>query len=119
MVQDQPLTSTPNADGEIAQPARQALPDVDDSTLLNTHDLTEISVAVIDAPFIEPTTRHRDCDQTSDRYDLNSGDFIPTRPPAPRRHQQAVNGALRGLQTTRNKFTTRAMPTTTSKANHP
>ena len=52
-----------------------------------------------DEQFIEQTVRIRDCDQTSDRYDLTSGDYIPIKPPAPRRHQQAVNAALRGLAT--------------------
>jgi hypothetical protein len=52
-----------------------------------------------DGTFVEQTVRIRDCDQTSDRYDLTSGDFIPTRPPAPRRHQQAVTEVLMGLAT--------------------
>lgn len=50
-----------------------------------------------DEPFIEQTTRHRDRDQAPDRYDSVTGDFIPTRPPAPRRHHQAVTEALMGL----------------------
>ncbi len=90
---DQLLTSTPNDDGEIAPPARHALPDVDDSTLLN-----EIDMAAMEAPFIETITRHRLSEESPDRYDA-SGDYCPTRPPAPRRHAQAVNGALRGLAT--------------------
>ena len=50
-----------------------------------------------DEQFIEQITRHHDCDQASDRYDSVTGDFIPTRPQAPRRHQQAVTEALMGL----------------------
>jgi hypothetical protein len=95
---DQPLTSTPNDDGEVAPPARQALPAVDGATSHDAHDLDQPNeIDMIEVPFIETTTRHRDCDQTSDRYDLTSGDYIPTRPPAPRRHQQAVDAALMGL----------------------
>lgn len=50
-----------------------------------------------DQPFVEEITRHRDCDQTSDCYDLTSGEYIPTKPPPPRRHQQAVDAALMAL----------------------
>ncbi len=52
-----------------------------------------------DEPFIEQTTRHRDCDQAPDRYNSVTGDFIPIKPPAPRRHQQAIDAALMGLAT--------------------
>ena len=62
------------------------------------HLPNEIDVAHLDdEPFIEQITRHRDCDQAPDRYDSVTGDFIPIKPPAPRRHQQAVNEVLRGL----------------------
>jgi hypothetical protein len=50
-----------------------------------------------DAPFVELTTRHRDSDQASDHYNLGSGDYCPGRPPAPRRHRQAVTEALTAL----------------------
>lgn len=50
-----------------------------------------------DAPFVELTTRHRDSDQTTDRYSDDSGDYYPTQAPAPRRHRQAVNAALMAL----------------------
>ncbi len=50
-----------------------------------------------DDGFIEQTTRHHDCDLDPERYDGTTGDFIPIKPPAPRRHQQAVDAALMAL----------------------
>ena len=70
---DKPLTSKPNAGSEI-----------------------EVGTVVF-APFVELTTRHRDSDQASDHYNLGSGDYCPARPPAPRRHRQAVTEALTAL----------------------
>lgn len=87
----QPLCDTPNADGEIAAPEQR------DQPVRVNNALTEIIVAMTEAPFIETTTRHRDCDQTPDRYDPDSGDFTPTRPLAPRRNKQACDAALMTL----------------------
>ena len=90
---NQPLTSTPNADGEIAPPAHQALPDVDD-----THDfdqLNEIALADTEAPFMGTTTRHRrrddpgqdepnvtrlHDDQDAGQWCAELGDFIRIEP---------------------------------------
>jgi hypothetical protein len=82
-------------------PPPQALP--------GTHDLVQIDASqMADPPFIETTTRHRDCDQTPDRYDPESGDFIPIRPPTARSHRQAaddwVNKALASKQTARARW---------------
>lgn len=58
----------------------------------------EIEVSkVVDAPFVEATTKHRESDQASDRYSHDTGDYCPARPPAPPRHRQAVNEALTAL----------------------
>ena len=50
-------------------------------------------------PYVEQTTRHRDCDQAPDRYDLGTGDYCPRQPPAPRRHLEVVTQAMRGITT--------------------
>jgi hypothetical protein len=93
---DQPLTSTPNADGEIAPPTHTEVhddrPDVADDTSV---------VEAVDVPFVELITRHHDCDLDPARFD-DSGDYRPARPPAPRRHQQAVDAALTALASKRN-----------------
>lgn len=103
--QDQPLSNVPNEDGEIAPPApRTEIHDLEEVIDDQLHDATaldqlnEIGVAVDEVEYIEATTRHHDCDLDPARYDA-SGDYCPRQPPAPRRHQQAVNGALRGLVT--------------------
>jgi hypothetical protein len=89
---DQPLTSTPNADGEIAPPTQTEVhddrPDVADDTSV---------VEAVVVPFVELITRHRDCDLDPARFD-DSGDYRPARPPAPRRHQQAVDAVLAALE---------------------
>jgi hypothetical protein len=64
-----------------------------------TPKATSAPALLDDESFIEQTTRHRDRDRTSDRYDLTSGDYIPSKPPAPRRHQQVVTEALIDLAT--------------------
>jgi hypothetical protein len=122
----QPVTST-----STQPPANETsgAPDQHSASMVQALDQTdphgdnppnEIDVAHLDdEQFIEQITRHHDCDLDPARYDLTSGDYIPTRPPAPRRHQQAVTEALMGLATNRNKFTTRPMPTTLSKATTP
>jgi hypothetical protein len=48
--------------------------------------------------FVEQATRHSDCDQPSDRYDLTSGDYCDRPPPAPRQHKQACDEALAALR---------------------
>ena len=74
---DQPLTDTPNADGEVAPPARHDPHDVDGVTLHDTHDgdqstsnAQQVSASddsnLNDVQFIELTTRHRDHDQPNE-----------------------------------------------------
>lgn len=90
---NQPLTSTPNADGEIAPPAHQALPDVDDTH--NFDQLNEIALADTEAPFMGTTTRHRrrddpgqdepnvtrlHDDQDAGQWCAELGDFIRIEP---------------------------------------
>lgn len=68
------------------------------------HLPNEIDVAHLDdEQFIEQITRHHDCDQAPDRYDSVTGDFIPIKPTAPRRHQQTVHEALMALNSHRVK----------------
>lgn len=83
---DKPLTDTPNADGEIAPPARPA-PAPPALTAAET--------------FVETTTRHRDCDQEPDRYSDLTGDFIPAKPPVPRLMRQAAEGWVTAALTAR------------------
>lgn len=62
------------------------------------HHVNEIDVGkLVDAPFVESTTKHRESDQASDRYSHDTGDYCPAPPPAPRRHRQAVTEALTAL----------------------
>lgn len=114
---DQPLSDLPNADGEIAAPTRPApaLPIERDETLAPPPLLTRafrpaplpISTtdhpAQLEAPFVELTTRHRDCDQAPDRYDFTSGDFTPTKPPAPRLLRQAADGWVTAVLATKSQ----------------
>ncbi len=123
----QPLTDIPNADGEIAAPTRQApgpaptprpapaLPTERVETLAPPKPLTYAfrpatlpantvdSPAQTEAPFVELTTRHRDCDQSPDRYDSVTGDFIPTKPLVPRLNRQAADGWVTAALATRSR----------------
>lgn len=100
VVHDQPLTSTPNADGEIAPPARHDLPDVDDSTLHDTqaHDPPN-EIDVVDDGYVETTTRHHDCDQAPDRF--HDGDYCAPQPPPARLKRQAADGWVNAALATR------------------
>jgi len=122
---DQPLTDIPNADGEIAAPAWQApapttrpapaLPIERGAPLAPPKPLnyafrpatlpanTVDTPAQPEAPFVELTTRHRDYDQAPDRYDSVTGDFIPTKPPAPRLLRQAADGWVTAALATRSR----------------
>lgn len=119
---DQPLSDIPNADGEIAAPApaptprpAPALPIERGETLAAPPPLTRAfrpaplpasttsTRAQPEAPFVELTTRHRDCDQSPDHYDFTSGDFIPTKPPAPRLLRQAADGWVTAALDTRSQ----------------
>jgi hypothetical protein len=114
---DQPLTDIPNADGEVAAPTRPApappparsVPAIKRGTpLAPPKPLTRVfgpatlptdtvnTPAQPEAQFVE-STRHHDCDLDLARFD-DSGDYCAARPPAPRRHQQAVNVVLASLE---------------------
>ena len=90
VAQDQPLTSTPNADGEIAPPARHDLPDVDDVILHDTqaHDQPN-EIEAVDAPFVELTVRERDSDLDPARF--HDGDYCAPQPPPARFKRQAAD----------------------------
>ena len=87
---DQPLTSTPNADGDIAAPA------LHDTQAHNQPNEIDVGEAV-DAPFSEEITRVRDSDLDPARF--HDGDYCPRPPPAPRRHKQACDAVLASLAT--------------------
>lgn len=48
--------------------------------------------------YVEQTTRHRDNDLDPALYDPTTGEYFQRPPPAPRRHQKAVNDALSALR---------------------
>lgn len=120
---DQTLSDVPNADGEIAAPPRPAptplpAPDKPIEAGATFFALPPLTCALRpvplptsatnnpvqpEAPFVELTTRQRDCDQAPDRYDLTSGDYIPTKPPAPRLLRQAADGWVMAALATRSQ----------------
>jgi hypothetical protein len=111
---DQLLTDTPNDDSEIKAPA-----------LHDTHDLDQIDAGEVmdslklwksqtqpdqrgqgvcsnlDTPFIETTTRHRDCDQSPDRF--HDGNYCQPAPPPARLKRQAADGWVNAELATRSK----------------
>lgn len=108
-------------DGEIAAPTRPAptplpapaLPIERSEALAAPTPLTRAfrpaplptsTPAQLEAPFVELTTRHRDCDQAPDRYDFTSGDFIPSKQPAPRLLRQAADGWVTAALATRTAY---------------
>ena len=77
---DQPSISTFHAVSEIALPVRHYMPN---------------DMNVVDAPFVETTTREKETDLDPARF--HDGEYCPQPPPAPRRHKQACDAALMAL----------------------
>jgi hypothetical protein len=61
------------------------------------HKQTPATDLTNDAPFIELTTRHRDCDTLAQHFDHDTGTFRPPPPAPARRHYKAVSAVLSEL----------------------
>lgn len=76
-----PIAQLIDPDGDIASP----------------DGMVYANITSDDSPIVE-TTRVRDSDLDPTLYDSDTGEYFQRPPPAPRRHQQAVNDALSALR---------------------
>lgn len=68
-----------------------------DGVIASPGGMVYANITSNDSPIVE-TTRVRDSDLDPTLYDSDTGEYFQRPPPAPRRHQQAVNDALSALR---------------------
>lgn len=104
---DQPLTSTPNADGEVAPLALSEvidLPDADDGILPDTQAFEQHNeIEAVDAPFVETTRREKEIDLDPARYDLTTGGYFPAAMQPSRFKRKVADGWVNAALATRSK----------------